>query len=65
MEVLEGPCPEEAIPIIEDYLVMCPHSREAHLQLLYCYYKEHDIINMKRILKKTMKNLDLIINTCT
>lgn len=64
MEILEGPCPEDAIPIIEDYLAMCPYSREAHIQLLYCYYKEYDIINMKRILKKTMKNLDSVVTAC-
>lgn len=55
---------EDAVPILKDYITMCPYSREAHLQLLFCYYVLNDTVMMKRLLQKLMRNLDCTVQSC-
>lgn len=61
--ILESPHVENAVPILNDYLAMCPYSREAHIQLLYCYYVKNDVVMLKRLLQKLMRGLDATVSS--
>ena len=59
--ILDSECPENAIPILEEFIAMCPHSREAYIRLLYCYYIQNDWVMMKRLLNQRI-NLDSVVS---
>lgn len=61
--LLESSHVEDAVPILKDCIAMCPYSREAHLQLLFCYYVLNDAVMMKRLLQKLMRNLDSTVQS--
>lgn len=63
--LLESSHVEDVVPILKDYIAMCPYSREAHLQLLFCYYVLNDAVMMKRLLQKLMRNLDSTVQSRT
>lgn len=48
---------EKAIPILKEFIAMCPYSREAHLKLLYCYYCQSDVVGLSHLLSKLMHNM--------
>lgn len=43
---------------------MCPYSREAHVQLLYCYFCLNDWVSMERLLKKLLKHSAKMVHIC-
>ena len=53
---------ETAIPIIKDFIAMCPYSREAYIKLLHCYYYQSDIVALKQLLTKLMYYLDVVVS---
>ena len=59
--ILESESPENAIPILNSFIAMCPHCREAYVQLLYCYYSTSDWSSMERLLKKLLRNTARIV----
>lgn len=63
--LLESSHVEDSCPDSEGYTAMCPYSREAHLQLLFCYYVLNDAVMMKRLLQKLMRNLDSTVQSRT
>ena len=54
----------DVIQKIEAFLVMCPYSREAHIQLLYCHYISNDWVAMERLLRKLMAGTHQICREC-